>query len=398
MPLSQMKARLTVIFIILCQYSFSQYIPFCEKGKWGFATTDGTIAIDCIYEEVELFSNDSLAKAKKGGKYGYIDTAGKTVIPFEYDKCTRIYEVYFGSSCIGLNIDSSVHLHYNWFPEDVNTNRYIVSKGGKYGVLSLRNGKPEVLVVFSYSKIQFDFNKKLFHCSINDKLRYFIIDGTELSERQVKNTPVYDYAGVDMVIGNHDAGNVPTIVYSNGKAGVVLENDTIVPTVYDSIITDAFDEGYFPGYDVFGVMEGNQWGLVDGSNNTLLPIQFDRINFDLSKEFRHWSEYQRMFVVENNNRWGILGKTNDSTDTIATILPFEYDAVNSFYFFYLLVQKDSKYQIFNHQTNRFVNNNSYSSITKYEHGSVDDFTIFQVTNKLGQTVFVGENGIEFFTD
>lgn len=46
------------------------------------------------YEDAGYFGDGELAAVKKGGKWGYIDTDGKTVIPFQYDKAFLFNEGY----------------------------------------------------------------------------------------------------------------------------------------------------------------------------------------------------------------------------------------------------------------------------------------------------------------
>ena len=54
----------------------------------------GNKVIPFLYEEAKSFRyNTPYTEAKKGGKWGFIDREGKTLIPFEYD---RIYtEEYY---------------------------------------------------------------------------------------------------------------------------------------------------------------------------------------------------------------------------------------------------------------------------------------------------------------
>jgi len=105
-----------------------------------------------------------------------------------------------------------------------------------------------------------------------------------------------------------------------------------------------------------------------------------------------------MFVVQQDGRWGILAKEKDTLDSLVTLLPFEYDDVKKIYFAYLSVKKGGKFQIFSTETFELISTKGYDSISSYEYESVGPFVLFQVTNKLGQTVFLGQNGVEFFSD
>lgn len=56
-----------------------------KNGKWGFISIDGSLLIDCIYENVESFS-EGLAAVKYMNKWGFINKEGKVTVPFEYDE------------------------------------------------------------------------------------------------------------------------------------------------------------------------------------------------------------------------------------------------------------------------------------------------------------------------
>jgi len=390
---------------MFCHHAWSQYIPYCQKGKWGFATTDGKITVPCVYEAVDFYSDDKLAKVKKGRKFGYISIKGTTVIPFEYDECFRIYEVYHGEHSVGIKKNPEIHLNYDFDFDDSKNNRYIVSKNKKYGILSLVDGKPKVLVPLNYLRIQFDPGKKIFHCFTGTNTLLFNTNGQKLTQDQVNSIERIEYSSV---MEPEASVKSPFIVKANGKVGAVrppnrmsramMRYDTIVPIMYDDIIAEKVKDNYVPGYEVFGVKLDKKWGMVDSKKNILLPIQFDSINFELSSEFRHWAEYQRTFVVKQNSQWGILGKKDDKTDSLTALLPFEYEGVSKIYYYYLLVQKENKFQVFSLETYNLISDKSYPSITAYEHESVDDFPLFQVINKQGQPVYIGKNGVEFFTD
>jgi hypothetical protein len=117
----------------------AQLIPYCEKGKWGFANTSGKILIPCIYDTVELFSDDKLAKVKLKGKYGYINEATEIIIPIEYDDCARSLEIVREKYTIGLEFNPKFHLEEGIFDFRKVRNSYILNKNKKNGVATLNN-------------------------------------------------------------------------------------------------------------------------------------------------------------------------------------------------------------------------------------------------------------------
>jgi len=58
-------------------------VPYRKGNLWGYADPDKKIIITPAYDEADFFS-EGFAAVKKGGKYGYINTAGKLVIPFKF--------------------------------------------------------------------------------------------------------------------------------------------------------------------------------------------------------------------------------------------------------------------------------------------------------------------------
>jgi len=78
----------SAIFFFIGAASFAQtpdlsLIPYRSGDRWGFADADKNILISPAYEEVDWFS-EGYAAVKKSGKWGYINKAGKLVIPLKF--------------------------------------------------------------------------------------------------------------------------------------------------------------------------------------------------------------------------------------------------------------------------------------------------------------------------
>lgn len=68
---------------VLAQNPDMSLIPYRQGDLWGYAGPDKKIIITPAYNEADLFYH-GYASVKKGAKYGYINTAGKLVIPFKF--------------------------------------------------------------------------------------------------------------------------------------------------------------------------------------------------------------------------------------------------------------------------------------------------------------------------
>lgn len=72
-------------------------IPYRQGDLWGYASPDKVIVIKPEYAEANLFY-EGYASVKKGKMYGYIDKAGKVVIPFKFYSAKSFRFGYFDVS------------------------------------------------------------------------------------------------------------------------------------------------------------------------------------------------------------------------------------------------------------------------------------------------------------
>lgn len=63
------------------EYGFSDVR---KNGKWGFLSSDKKEVVPAIYDSVGSF-HEGLAEVSKNGKYGFVDTTGKIVIDLTFD-------------------------------------------------------------------------------------------------------------------------------------------------------------------------------------------------------------------------------------------------------------------------------------------------------------------------
>jgi hypothetical protein len=279
-------------FANACMYTQAQdntsydLVPYRMGDKWGFATADKVIKIKPVYESVDWFHSD-LAVVKVKGKYGYINTAGKMVIPaiyhganpfqlgYSYNEKTKTYdEVPFAGVspkndgyeiCInkkGVRIkcpagaeeekvmvaeDVAIDSRYDLIadsgrqlfdriindfknPGDNNI-YYIALKDGRYGLI---NNKREVKIPFQYTRM-----RKLSSEDYN----------TLLVERYEKSG-VMNTLGIFQVPPDYDLIQTTTHPVNNNKLLLILRE------------------------------KGGQFGLCDLTHQFLLDKKYARIERD----------------------------------------------------------------------------------------------------------------------
>ena len=209
----------------------------------GYNTTLPSARIQNIdYDEISFF-REGLAKVKKDGKYGYIDRAGKEVIPCQYDDADRFN--------IGLAA---------------------VSKDGKYGYID-RMGKE--VIPFKYFHARSFFDNGLAVVSEHDDIYTKVITSghvcfghriSGLIDRTGKEiVPCkYFYIG-DFIEGLAIVGGKGEYGY---KYGLIDETGKeIVPCQYDEVYP--FKEG------LAMVTKNLKSGYIDRTGKEIVPCQYD---------------------------------------------------------------------------------------------------------------------------
>lgn len=130
-----------------------------DDAKYGFVSQSLRLEIAAIYENAMDFS-DKLAAVKKDGKWGYINTAGVTVIPFEFDSCAAAdcmkadcafaFDSGLAPVCkdgkfgiINSDGETVVDFVFDAILQGEN-GVYIASQGGKWGIITVEKQHLEV--------------------------------------------------------------------------------------------------------------------------------------------------------------------------------------------------------------------------------------------------------------
>lgn len=84
-------------------------IPYRKGDKWGFSTTDKKIIIDCIFDRTFRF-NEGIARVKKNGFFGYINSKGIFLTDIKFYSATDFNE---GFACVENNIGHKLYINTN---------------------------------------------------------------------------------------------------------------------------------------------------------------------------------------------------------------------------------------------------------------------------------------------
>lgn len=218
----------------------------------------------------------------KDGKWGFVDTSGKLVIPLQFES-----------------------------PAQFRNGFATVKKEGKMGIID-KTGK--LLVDFLYDYIG-DYNDGLF--SARDlKSKYGFID----SANNVIIPFEYDEVNISWF-----SGGIAILQKGNKYGAVDKANKTVVPFEYDELgITDGFAKGYVVG------KKGNKTLLVDKTGK---PVNLPNIEL-----------YEKIQPIENNLlvvKEKKSGKEGIVDLTGKVIIPLKYNSVSNFYKGYAIVEGDS---------------------------------------------------------
>ncbi|MCW3159695.1 WG repeat-containing protein [Chryseobacterium oryctis] len=174
------------------QGSFSEGLCRVQdtNGKYGFIDTNGKLVIPCKFDEVGEFSN-GMARIEKDSKTGYIDKKGNIVIPPKYYHPGDMFDVNFSDGMVIVR----------------------ESPNGKKGAID-KTGK--VVIPFQYDYL-YSFHNGL------------------------------------------------AMVYSDGKAGFIDKTGKLaVPCIYDQ--AENFTEGHA------AVKRNKKWGFINTKGEEVIPI------------------------------------------------------------------------------------------------------------------------------
>lgn len=242
------------------------------------------IWLDTNFDYILHFS-EGLSPVELNGKYGYIDKAGKEVIPLMYE-----YAWDFIEGLAAVRID------------------------GKCGYIN-KIGKIVIPPKYDFAS---EFREGLALVYLNGKYGYIDKRGTEV-------IPL-EYGGASPFIEGLAYVSIDT--YPNSKYGYIDKTGReVIPFKYD--FAWPFSDGLAP------VCLDGKWGYIDKTGREVIPLRYDSA----------WSFVEGLARVDLNGKWGYIDRTGKEITPIIyeDVDDYAEDYILSINEGFALVELDGKY-------------------------------------------------------
>lgn len=317
------------------------------NGKWGFINSKGELIVPFQHDKYPKFE-DGYARIKQNGKHGLVNKEGNVVVPIKYDAIGEFHE--------GL---VSVKLNGKWGYAD-SLGREVISP--QYDEFILRD---------YYFKNGYSVVKK----EVNGSANIGLIDksGKSVIPLTDKFDVLYDYCDGLIrtekitVIENLLSADMPYSSYSD-YGYINLRGETVIPLKYKN--AGDFSEGLAR---VIEDVIGGKWGYIDKKGKMVIPSRFDyasefdhglalvglngdygyinrqgvevipigKYSFDLFYSVKHFGKDEYKPEKQKDGKWGVIDKTGK------VLIPFIYDEISEFTNGLARVKLNGKYGVLN---------------------------------------------------
>lgn len=302
----------------------SEILIICKDNKYGFINLSNGVTVEPKYDTDFTFSSEGLAAVSENGNAKYIDTEGTEL--FTDLKLTSANPFFNGLALINGGkgygyIDTAGNTVIPGpFTEAQNFQNgfALVKQGNLYGVI---NTKGEYICEPRFTNIQTNYAT-----NTNDTI--FI---TSYSNGSDTNTACYSYDGqllFDTIYNKIELFNYNGlnygIVLENGKYGCINERGIeIIPLEYVKLSPAFTAEGLF-----IAINSDFKHGLIDNMANEILPFEYDSIV----------TTGTNIYVIKADNKYGFF-----NIETKKIIEPIYDEVLNYYDTNIIIVRKDGNY-------------------------------------------------------
>ncbi|MCL1917891.1 MAG: WG repeat-containing protein [Peptococcaceae bacterium] len=335
-----------LICIITCIIAYNS-TPTNNTALQAYNTVKSDLKYDVIYPFYK-----GRALVKKDGKFGYIDTKGKEVVPLIYDR--------------------SGYGYFDLIDMAKSDSKYIVRNNRKF-VVEITDEKDKRLDLIDHNNwrwVEKDGKEGIIDADgyVVIPIEYDVVGGyiTVWPNEYTDASGIIDvgfYDGLLKVLKNKKWGFIDiannvvipleydyvwdfnegvALVEKDGKEGYIDTHGAIVtPFIYDSL-------SIFSGDGLLIAMLNEKWGVCDTDGNVVLPIEYDNVGYltngfahvekdgkhgyidshgqeAISLEYEDARDFSQGFAaVKRNGKWGFIDAKGN------TVVPLEYDFSRDF--------------------------------------------------------------------
>ena len=331
-----------------------------KNGKWGCVDSFGKTVIELKYDALDKFDTFGRARVIFNNKFGVVDCGGRVIIPTAYDYIDTFDRLNITVAQVGnkygiidYNHNIVTPFEYDYIYPFNNSVSSVAYKDDRFGVISL-NGV--ALTDFKYKYME-EFKAGI-ALAYDDGYGYINHYGQEIimlehdEVKQGTTTSVflkkdgkwalYSSSGYNLTGYNFTSANN----FSNGLAAVSVttsfgesygyvndSGDIVIPMVYSM----AQDFKYGKAI----VSKGGYSGIIDIEGNEVIPFVYTGFNPSY--------DFGVIAAANEYSKWGLIGLDNRK------IVDFEYDYIFEFVDGYAYTLKNNRYGIVDEQGSVLAN-------------------------------------------
>lgn len=277
------------IYLYVGQFLNGYCKVYLEENRCGIIDRDGHQIVPCLYEAVELPSEDRVL-VYRDGLFGFCDLFGDLVIPLQYLQAGSFSE---GLAPVLLPVDSNRSActfidkkGKQLFPpryenlQPFSCGHALVCKDSLWGLIDRRG---RIVLPTLYPKMTTLFADTLFFAGSDEGMALFNASMHPLTP------PVY--------IWNSGLSDRRIAVRRNGKYGFIdSRGREIIPCIYDEVS---------PFFDARAkVRIGDSYGIIDTTGRIVLPLEYE----DTSPKSTKYILCDGLALIEKNGHFGFVDR------------------------------------------------------------------------------------------
>lgn len=321
---------------------FKNGYSIVKKGnKSGFLDTAGRLVVPCIYDKIKLFS-EGFAAVQRKGMWTFVNESGEELLPPQFND---VDDFLLGFAEVNRGAKPGPDPRYENLGGEFETMEVDIemdfgadseeeTHGGKWGLIDT-NG--HFHLECQYDDIWYWKDRELMVMKKDDKAALFDFNGNALTDFKYDwinvNAEGISYTLLDEKEGgvlNEKGEEVREKNYEfvsdfhhglakaifNDKTGVVNnQGKEVIATKYDGvkILTDELISVNIGGYYSDYRFTGGKWGVVNAKGEILMPIEFESVAYPNDRNYS---------VVKKNGKLGLVHLTNGQE-----IIPLEFGEI-----------------------------------------------------------------------